>query len=79
MVGTPAYMSPEQIRAQAHLDGRTDIYALGVILFEMLAGQLPFTANGRLPIALMHLSDPVPAVHTLNLSLPPTISPIISQ
>ncbi|MCB8927937.1 MAG: protein kinase [Ardenticatenaceae bacterium] len=79
MVGTPAYMSPEQIRAQAHLDGRTDIYALGVILFEMLAGQLPFTANGRLPIALMHLSDPVPAVHTLNLSLPPSISPIISQ
>ncbi len=79
MVGTPAYMSPEQIRAQPHLDGRTDVYALGVILFEMLAGQLPFSANGRLPIALMHLSDPVPAVHTLNLSLPESISPIIAR
>ena len=70
MVGTPAYMSPEQIRALAHLDGRTDIYALGVILFEMLAGRLPFTADSRLPIALMHLSDPVPTIHTINPSLP---------
>ncbi|VAW43451.1 hypothetical protein MNBD_CHLOROFLEXI01-3300, partial [hydrothermal vent metagenome] len=79
MVGTPAYMSPEQIRAQAHLDGRTDIYALGVILFEVLAGQLPFAADGRLPIALMHLSDPVPAVHTLNPALPESISQLIIQ
>lgn len=77
MVGTPAYMSPEQIRGQAHLDGRTDIYALGVILFEILAGKLPFTANGRLPIALMHLSDPVPAIHAINPSLPKPISKII--
>lgn len=79
MVGTPAYMSPEQIRAQPHLDGRTDVYSLGVLLFEMLAGRLPFSASGRLPIALMHLSDPVPAVHTLNLSLPESISPIITK
>ena len=77
MVGTPAYMSPEQIRGQPHLDGRTDIYALGVILFEMLAGRQPFAADGSLPIALMHLSDPVPTVHTLNLSLPESISQII--
>lgn len=79
MVGTPAYMSPEQIRAQAHLDGRTDIYALGIILFEMLAGKLPFTADGRLPVALMHLSDPVPDVTTLNPSLPKSISQIIAR
>ena len=79
MVGTPAYMSPEQIRAQAHLDGRTDIYALGVILFEMLAGKLPFMANGRLPVALMHLSDPVPDIITLNPSLPASISQIIAR
>lgn len=79
MVGTPAYMSPEQIRAQAHLDGRTDIYALGVILFEMLAGTLPFTADGRLPVALMHLSDPVPDVTTLNPSLPKSIGQIIAR
>ncbi len=77
MVGTPTYMSPEQIRGQPHLDGRTDIYALGVILFEMLAGRQPFAADGSLPIALMHLSDPVPTVHTFNLSLPESISQII--
>ncbi|MCA9942644.1 MAG: protein kinase [Anaerolineales bacterium] len=79
MVGTPAYMSPEQIRAQAHLDGRTDIYALGVILFEMLAGKLPFTADGRLPVALMHLSDPVPDITTINPGLPPAISKIVCR
>jgi serine/threonine protein kinase len=72
-------MSPEQIRGQPHPDGRTDIYALGVILFEMLAGRQPFAADGSLPIALMHLSDPVPTVHTLNLSLPESISQIIIQ
>ena len=79
MVGTPAYMSPEQIRAQAHLDGRTDIYALGVILFEVLTGQLPFKADGRLPIALMHLSDPVPDIHTINPNLPEAMSELIWQ
>ncbi|MCA9955475.1 MAG: protein kinase, partial [Anaerolineales bacterium] len=77
MVGTPAYMSPEQIRGQEHLDGRTDIYALGVILFEMLAGRLPFAADGRLPIALMHLSDPVPDLYLYNPSLPKTITQIV--
>ena len=79
MIGTPAYMSPEQIRGQAQLDGRTDIYSLGVILFEILAGQLPFKADGRLPIALMHLSDPVPPIQTLNPSLPDSINQIIGQ
>lgn len=77
MVGTPAYMSPEQIRGQEHLDGRTDIYALGVILFEMLAGRLPFAADGRLPIALMHLSDPVPDLYQYNPSLPQPIIQIV--
>ncbi|MBK8903421.1 MAG: protein kinase [Anaerolineaceae bacterium] len=77
MVGTPAYMSPEQIRGQEHLDGRTDIYSLGVILFEMLAGRLPFAADSRFPIALMHLSDPVPDVYIYNPILPKEISQIV--
>ena len=79
MVGTPAYMSPEQIRGQEHLDGRTDIYALGVILFEMLTGRLPFAADGRLPIALMHLSDPVPDLYPFNPSLPKSITQIVTR
>ncbi len=61
IVGTPSYMAPEQIRGLL-LDGRADVYACGVLLFELLSGRKPFEApnNDPLAICMMHLSEPVP-------------------
>jgi serine/threonine protein kinase len=56
--GTPEYMSPEQARGE-ELDGRADIYACGVMLYEMMTGTLPFTAESAFEVILKHLSDPV--------------------
>uniref|UniRef100_UPI00258AA7C8 serine/threonine-protein kinase n=1 Tax=Pseudomonas sp. TaxID=306 RepID=UPI00258AA7C8 len=58
-VGTPSYMSPEQARGQ-EIDGRADLYALGVVLYEMLAGKLPYVGNDALSTALAHLTEPLP-------------------
>jgi len=57
--GTPEYMSPEQGRGDA-LDGRADLYALGVVLFELLAGRVPFVADTATKILLAHLNEPAP-------------------
>lgn len=59
IIGSPHYMSPEQMRGQV-LDGRADIYSLGIVFHELLTGQAPYTANDTLAIAFKHLNDPIP-------------------
>jgi tetratricopeptide (TPR) repeat protein len=59
IIGTPSYMSPEQAQALT-LDGRSDLYSLGVILFEILTGNVPFTADSAISIGLKHITDPIP-------------------
>ncbi|VCY98280.1 Serine/threonine-protein kinase PrkC [Pseudomonas aeruginosa] len=58
-VGTPSYMSPEQARGQ-EIDGRADLYALGVVLYEILTGKLPYNGKDSLSTALAHLTEPLP-------------------
>ncbi|MDF2640823.1 MAG: ppkA [Pseudomonas sp.] len=58
-VGTPSYMSPEQARGQ-DIDGRADLYALGVVLYEILVGKLPYNGTDALSTALAHLTEPLP-------------------
>ncbi len=79
LVGTPAYMSPEQVRGVDELDGRSDIYAMGVILFQMLTGQLPYKANTPIGLAFMHVTEPVPDILAVNASLPYAYQSVIDK
>lgn len=63
-LGTPQYMSPEQCRDVSQVDGMTDVYALGVILYQMLSGQVPFLSSGEFAIAAMHLYEPPPPLQS---------------
>ncbi len=65
-VGTPDYMSPEQAAGTGHLDGRSDIYGLGCVVYEMLAGEPPYTGPSAQAILAKRLSEPVPHLRTLR-------------
>jgi eukaryotic-like serine/threonine-protein kinase len=69
-VGTPAYMSPEQAAAERDLDGRSDLYALGCVVYEMLAGQPPFVGATAQQLVARHAMDPVPPLRTVRGTVP---------
>lgn len=78
IIGTPAYMAPEQAQG-TEIDGRADIYALGIILFEMLTGKQPYEADTPMAVAIKHITDPVPHIRQTNPKLPEGMETIIQK
>src|SRR6266540_6087406 len=76
MIGTPAYMAPEQLQGQP-VDARTDIYALGVVLYQALTGECPFMADTPLALALMHIHNPLRPPRQLNPNIPESLERIM--
>ncbi|MBK9051030.1 MAG: SUMF1/EgtB/PvdO family nonheme iron enzyme [Chloroflexi bacterium] len=77
-IGTAAYMSPEQAR-NTQIDHRTDIYALGVILYEMVSGRRPFDGDSFVSVLLQHVNDPVPDIREINHNVPPALAQVVEK
>ncbi len=76
LIGTPAYMSPEQALGQSG-DERADIYSMGVLLFQMVTGQLPYQADTPLAVVMKHVNDPTPMPVSFNPNIPESLQIII--
>jgi len=78
-VGTPAYMSPEQATAERDLDARSDLYSLGCVLYEMLAGEPPYTGPSAQAVLAKRFREPIPHIRTLRESVPEAIEEAVSK
>jgi hypothetical protein len=76
VIGTPDYMSPEQ--GSGHpVDQRSDLYSVGVMLYELLTGDLPFRAGSALAVVVKHVSEPPPPLRSVNSELPELLEPVV--
>jgi len=78
LVGTPAYMSPEQAQG-THVDGRSDVYALGVVLYRLLTGQLPFSSDSATALINAHVELPVPDVRKVKANIPAVWQEVVAK
>jgi eukaryotic-like serine/threonine-protein kinase len=76
IIGTVAYLSPEQVE-RGDADGRSDVYAAGILLFEMITGQVPHAADSPLSVAYKHVNSDVPAPSTVNGAIPPDVDALV--
>jgi len=79
MMGTPTYMSPEQCRGAGSVDHRTDVYALGCMIFEMATGRAPYIGEGPGDVLAAHIYEPIPSVRELQPQAPPELDAIVTR
>ena len=79
VIGTPQYMSPEQCTQDVEIDSRSDIYSLGVILFEMLVGHVPFSGDSPTMVMMKHLQEPVPSVLEERSDVPASVARVVAR
>jgi serine/threonine-protein kinase len=78
-VGSSSYMSPEQINGDQKIDGRSDVYSVGCVLFECLAGRPPFVWRKEAVVLQLHLTEPAPDVRTIRPDVPPDLANAIAK
>jgi serine/threonine-protein kinase len=78
-VGTSSYMSPEQVQAATDIDHRTDLYSVGCVLFESLAGRPPFQHPNEVVVLQMHLNDPAPDVRAFRQDTPVALAELVTK
>jgi TolB-like protein/Flp pilus assembly protein TadD len=78
-VGTPAYMSPEQAAGESEVDGRSDVYSLGCMLYEMLAGEHPYPGPTAQAMLIKHLTQPVPSLRAVRANVPDVVERAVAR
>ena len=79
VIGTPQYMSPEQCSQSPDIDARSDLYSLGVVLYEMLVGHVPFTGDSPTAVMMKHLQEPAPSLLNERPDLPASVAHVVSR